>query len=334
MSKLRWQRGGLWQKIKGRKWIIALVIVVLALAPFAWHMNKLALAVGDYQVDKARNEIAWFNRYGGVLNRLPVVRDYTLWLRLVTADEQSLGSSLVQTLAQYRDDKHRFWLFLWEMKQGDLGQAQQVLVRISEPPRKNLGQAILALAQGETAQAKEALAAGPRGLSRGEEALWHLAWVEVAMRTGAHSKAVAELRAAEKLGPQNPAYLDTAYAHAIWSGDWAAAKKISQTIDAQTWRPLNRYYLVTNALLAIQRQDYPEVQNLLGKLNDQTGSDKYLDYIQGIFSLSQGDVAMGKAWLDKALQAGLDGQFKEDAARALSQIEERLAADKHLKVLD
>lgn len=324
-----------WRKMRGRKWVLVLAALLLsALAPFAWHMNKLALATGDYQVEEAKTEMNWFAQHGGVLNRLSVLRDQALWLRLVQGGDQGAGQSLDQILAQYQDNRHRFWLFLWEIKQGDLGKAKRELDQISEPSQRALGAGILALAAGEVDKAKEALNTSGRGLSRSEEALWHLTWVELAMNLEDGEKADTELKAAEKLGSQNPAYLDMAYAHALWSRKWAEAKRISQVIDAQAWRPVNRYYLVTKALLAVQLEDFSEVQKVLGRLQGQSGSAMYVDYIQGVFSLSQGDAAIGKARLEKALQSGLDGHFKEDATKALSQLEERLAADKSLRVLD
>lgn len=329
------KRGWKGQTLRGRRWaLIPVVLLLLVLVPYAWHLNKLALAARDYQLEQAKIELAWFNTYGGFLKQLPAIRDQALWIRLVQGEEQSAGGSLEQLLSQYHDDQHRFWLLLWEVKQGDLKRAEQDLTGLTNSPQKALGEGLVALAAGEVDRARKALATGSHGLSRGEQALWHLAWVQVAMNDGDREKSKAELAAAAKLGPENPAYLDMAFAEALWARNWAEAKSISQRIDAETWRPVNRVYLVTRGLLAVQLQDFAEVQAVLGKLQGLSGSGKYMDYIQGVFSLSQGDTAIGRARLQKALQAGLDGHFKEDATKALSQLEERLGAEKALKVLD
>lgn len=305
------------------------IIFMLSLGPFLWRMEQLRQAESVYDVPKVKDELQWWNEHGGLLNKLGLLKEANLWLEL------NVGSKdLESKLTMYKDEQHRFWLFLYNLKNGEMMEAQNVIDPMSKTPLGQLGQGLMSLAKGDAEESRRQLAEKEtnwKKLPLTEQTLRHLTLAQAAMILGDQLSAQAELEAAQNLEPNNPACLSVAFDVALGGGQWARALELCHSIVAQTWRPKTTLFETKRAVLAIHENNLQEVTNSLAALNELPGGEACIDYVKGIQALSKGQQQEGKNLLERALSSGLDGELKADAQKAAEQVADRQKADQLLR---
>jgi len=308
-----------------------MIIIVLIVGPFGWRIEQLGHAESVYDVQRVSEELQWLDGHGGLLNKLELIADARLWLGL------NIGSKdLESKLAMYQDEKHQFWLFLLNLQNGKITEAQNVLGPMGQTPLGQLGQGLISLSKGDAAESHRLLAGSGTDwgkLPRQEQTLRHLTLAQAAMIMGDQLSTQSELEAAQGLEPNNPACLSMAFDIAIEEGQWARALELSHSIVAQTWRPKTTLFETEKAVLAIHENYLQELSDSLAALKGLPRGDACISYVKGIQALDKGQLQEGRNLLESALKSGLDGGLKADAQKAVDQITERQKADKGLRLV-
>ncbi len=308
--------------------LLFLVIIMIIFTPFVWRMNQLRQAESGYDVQRVQEELQWWEVHGGLFNQLAIIRDASLWLELNVG-----GEDLEFKLAMYPDEKHQFWLFLLNLQTGKLTEAQNVLNLLDKTALRELGQGMLSMAEGEVEESSQILTEAEldwKTMSKHAQALRHLTLAHAALIMGDHQVTLTEFEAAQSLEPNNPACLAVAFDIALGEGQWAKAQELSQIIEAQTWYPKNTLFETKKAVLAIQENDMQELSNSLTALKELPQGDAYINYVNAVHVLSQGQLKEGKSLLERALTSGLEGRVKVDAQKSLDQVTTRQNADRSL----
>lgn len=331
-----WERGIVLLKRRKRnlrrRWttflLLFLTILMVSSSPFLWHLDRLRKAESVYDVQRVKEELHWWEGHGGLLNKLEMIRDASLWLELNVG-----GKDLESKLAMYPDEKHQFWLFLLNLQKGKMTEAQTVLNRLDKTPLGQLGQGLISMAKGEVEESSRLLAEAEldwKTLPKQAQALRSLTLAQVALIKGDHQGAQTELEAAQRLDPSNPACLAVAFNIAIGNEDWVKAQELSRIIVNQTWSPKNTLFETKRAVLAIRVNNLQELSDSLSALKELPRGDVCINYVNGIQALSKGQLQEGKSLLEQALKNGLDGGLKEDAQKSLDQVTARQNADRSL----
>ncbi len=319
----------------GRKTIFLLLLVSVFMflaGPLVWRIDQLRQAKSVYDVQKVQEGLLWLEKNAGILKKLEYISDIEMWQQL------NVGSEDIDEfkLASYQDEKHQYWLYVLYLQEGKLMEGQNVLDRMSDSSLKLLGKGLMAIATGDAGEARRLLSETEidwNTLSIQEQAIRHLALAQAAMILGDYESTNTELKTALQLDPNNPAYLSVAFDAAIYNEQWPKALELSQLIDAQTWRPLNTLYETKKAILAIHEGNTLVLSNSLASLEEFPQGDLYIDYVNGVHALEQGQLEEGKSLLEQALRNGLEGELKVDAQTALNQIVEREKADLNLRAV-
>ena len=305
------------------------IIFILSVGPFVWRTEQLRQAESVYDVQKVSEELHWLEVHGGLLNKLGLIIDARLWLEL------NVGSKdLESKLTMYQDEKHRFWLFLLNLQEGKMTEAQNTLELMGKTPLGQLGQGLISLSKGDAEESRRILAeleVDWTKLPRHEQALRHLTLAQAAMIMGDYLSTQSELEAAYDLEPNNPACLSVAFDIAIGEGQWEKALELSRSIVAQTWRPKTTLFETKRAMLAIRESNTKDLADSLASLKALPRGDACVNYVNGIQALSKGQLQEGKSLLERALKSGLDGEVKTDAQKALQQVKERQTVDQVLR---
>lgn len=162
------------------------------------------------------------------------------------------------------------------------------------------------------------------------QVLRHLTLAKAAMISSDQELTQTELDAAQQLEPNNPACLLMAFDKAIGEGRWAKAQELSRIIATQTWHSKNTLFETKRAALAIHENNVQELSDILHALEDLPQGDACIDYVNGLYALSQGQLQEGKALLERALNRGLEGSLKADAQKTLNQVTARQNTDRIL----
>ncbi|MHB8075262.1 tetratricopeptide repeat protein [Desulfosporosinus fructosivorans] len=308
--------------------ILILVIIMVASSPFIWRLERIRQAESVYDVQRVQEELQWWGAHGGLLNKLGMIKDASLWLDLNVG-----GENLESKLALYQDEKHQFWLFLLNLQKGKMTEAQDILPRLDQTPLGQLGQGLMLMSKGDVEESSQVLRQSEldwKSIPKHAQTLRHLTLAQAAIIMGDHQVAQTELEAAQRLEPKNPACLTVAFDLALGESQWDKAKELSQIIVAQTWYPKNTLFETKKAVLAIQENDIQELSNSLSVLKELPQGDAYIKYVNGVQALSKGQLQEGKALLQRALEIGLEGGLKVDAQKSLDQVTTRQNADKRL----
>lgn len=302
---------------------------MLIVGPFVWRIEQLRQAESVYDVQKVNEELQWLEGHGGLLNKLTLIRDAKLW------SELNVGSKdLEAKLTMYQDEKHRFWLFLLNLQDGKITEAQNVIGPMGNTPLGQLGQGLMSLSKGDAKESRrllEELEVDWEKMTKHEQTLRHLTLAQAAMIMGDHLSTQVELEAAQGLEPKNPACLSVAFDIASGEGQWAKALELSHSIVAQTWRSKTTLFETKRAVLAIRENNLQELSDSLASLKELPRGDAYINYVNGIQALHKGQLQEGESLLERALKSGLDGGVKVDAQKALEQVTERQKVDQVLR---
>lgn len=306
-------------------------IVIIIIGPILWHMERLRKADTDYNVQEVQVQLQWLDVHGGLFNRLGLIKDAKLRLEL------NVGSKdLELKLAEYQDEKHQFWLFLLNLQEGKLTEAQNVIGQFANTPLGQLGQGLISLSKGNADESRRLLADGEidwQSLPLKEQSLRHLILTQAAIMLGDDQLTRAEFRAAQQLEPNNPACLSVGFDVALAQGQSAKALELSHLIDAQTWRPKNSLFETKKAVLAFHENDLTGLSVSLSALKELHQGDACIYYVNAIQALGKGQLQEGKDLLERALKSGLDDGLKADAQRALEQVAARQKAEPLLQVV-
>jgi hypothetical protein len=308
---------------------ILILGLIIWLASFFWHTWKLSFYQRNYEFAKVETEIDWLRLHSGVLANHTVINDADTWLKLNLGQTKGLDEALITST----DKKHIFWRFLLEIKQNRLKEAGTVLHEITDKQYNLLGQGLLALASGKPQETIDLWKNNTDELvylSKSNQTLWHLAMAQAEIAMNEFDQAKKELQYAQKIEPKNPACLTIAFEIALKTRDWDQAVTISKMIEEHTYLK-NPVLLTERALLALQIQDSALLDSLLSELKLSTKGFNYVNYIKGMQALSQGDLGLGKSYLNDALKNGLDGIFKADAQQALAETKMRLNSEMGLR---
>ncbi len=308
-----------------------LAILMLTVGPFLWRLESLRHAESVYDVQKVKGELLWLEGHGGLLNNLELIQEAKLWLEL------NVGSKGLETkLVAYQDEKHRFWLFLIYLQEGKLTEAQNVINQLDKTPQGQLGQGLMSLAKGDAQETRRLLDETEmdwKTLSRQEQNLRCLTLAQAALIIGDNQSIHAELLRAQQLEPNNPACLSVEFDVAIGEGQWAKALELSDSIDAQTWRPKNALFETKKAVLAIHENNIQKLSESLTALKGLPQGDACINYVKGIEVIKKGELQEGKNLLERALKSGFEGGLKADTQKALQQVTERQKADQVLRAV-
>ena len=318
-----------WRRRQTMFLLLLLIILMVTASPFIWRMDSLRRAESIYDVPRVKEELQWWEVNGGLFNKLGMIKDASLWLELNIG-----GTNLESKLAVYQDEKHQFWLFLLNLQKGKMNEAQNVLNILAKTPLGQLGQGMLAMAQGDEEESSRLLAEAElnwKTMPKQAQALRHLTLAQAAMIRGDHQVAQTELEAAQRLEPNNPACLSVAFDIAIGEGQWAKAQELSRIIVTQTWRPKNTLFETKKAVLAIHENNMQELSDSLSALKELPKGDACINYVNGVHALSKGQLQEGKSLLERALKSGLEGGLKADAQKSLDQVTARQNADRILR---
>lgn len=311
--------------------LLLAIVLVFTVGPFVWRIEQLRHAKSVYDVQKVQMELLWLEKNAGLLNNLEIIRDTKLWLEL------NVGSKdLESKLASYRDEKHQFWLYVLYLQKGKIMNAQNILEEMDENSLKLLGKGLMSIAKGDAQQSRRLLTETEmdwKTLSIQEQATRYLTLAQAAMIMGDLQSTQTELKAAQQIDPNNPACLSVAFDVAIEEEQWTKALEFSQLIDAQTWRPRNILYETKKAILAIHEDNILGLSDSLASLKELPQGDVCINYVNGTHALEQGQLEEGKDLLEQALKNGLEGELKADAQKALTQVSDRLKADRNLRAV-
>jgi len=294
-------------------------------------MERIRQAKSNYDIRIVQEELLWLEKNAGLLNNLWFVRDTKLWLELNIG-----GKDLESKLVSYQDEKHQFWLYLHYLQEDKLTDAQNTLDKMSESSLKTFGKGLMLISKGDAQQAQRLLTETEmnwKKLSVEEQILGHLSLAQTALILEDRQAAQTELQAAQQLSPNNPAYLSMAFNMAIEEGQWAKAIELGRSIDAQTWRPLNALYETKKAILAIHVGNSQDFSDSLDSLKELPQGEAYINYVNGIQALEQGQLEKGRDLLAAALEKGLEGELKVDAQTALNQVIDRQKAELKLRAV-
>lgn len=308
--------------------LFLLILTVLA-SPFIWRLDRIRQAEGVYDVQRVQEELQWWEAHGGLLNRLGMIKDASLWSELNVG-----GENLESKLAMYQDEKHQFWLFLLNLQKGKMTEAQTVLNGLDKTPLGQLGQGLVAMAKGDVEESSQLLAEAEldwKTIPKQAQVLRHLALAQAGLIMGDHQVSQSELEAAQRLEPNNPACLSMAFDLAVEEEQWAKAQELSQIISTQTWYPKNALFETKKAVLAIQLNDTQELSNSLATLKELPQGDACINYVKGVHALSKGQLQEGQSLLERALKSGLEGGLKADAQKSLDQVTLRQKVDQKLR---
>lgn len=294
-------------------------------------MERLRKADTDYNIQEVQVQLQWLDVHGSLFNRLEVIKDAKLRLELNVG-----GKDLELKLAEYQDEKHQFWLFLLNLQEGKLTEAQNVIDQFANTPLGQLGQGLMSLSKGNADESRRLLAEEEidwKSLPFKEQSLRHLTLAQAAMMLGDDQSIHSELRAAQQLEPNNPTCLSVEFDVAIAQGQWAKALELSHLIDAQTWRPKNILFETKKAVLAIHENNLTGLSVSLAALKVLPQGEACIFYVNAIQALDKGQFQEGKDLMEHALKNGLDGGLKADAQKALEQVAARQKADPLLRVV-
>ena len=309
--------------------LLLAIVFIFTAGPFVWRVEQIIHAKSVYDVQMVKEELLWLEKNAGFINNLEIIKDTKLWLELNVG-----GKDLESKLATYKDNKHQFWLYLLNLQEGNDITAQNILDKLNESSLKLLGKGLMLLAKGDAQQARLLLTnLNWEKLSNEEKTLGHLSLAKAAMNLGDYQYAQTELKAAQQINRHNPACLSIAFDLAIEEEQWTKAAELSQSIDAQSWRSRNTIYETKKAILAIIEGNEPRLSDSLATLEELPEGEVYIQYVNGIQALEQGQLEEGKYLLTGALKKGLNGELKVDAQKALDQVIDRQRADVNLRAI-
>lgn len=309
--------------------LLLAIVFIFTAGPFVWRVEQIIHAKSVYDVQMVKEELLWLEKNAGFINNLEIIKDTKLWLELNVG-----GKDLESKLATYKDNKHQFWLYLLNLQEGNDITAQNILDKLNESSLKLLGKGLMLLAKGDAQQARLLLTnLNWEKLSNEEKTLGHLSLAKAAMNLGDYQYAQTELKAAQQINRHNPACLSIAFDLAIEEEQWTKAAELSQSIDAQSWRSRNTIYETKKAILAITEGNEPRLSDSLATLEELPEGEVYIQYVNGIQALEQGQLEEGKYLLTGALKKGLNGELKVDAQKALDQVIDRQRADVNLRAI-
>ncbi|MGC7872373.1 hypothetical protein ACPUYX_12695 [Desulfosporosinus sp. SYSU MS00001] len=321
----------LWCRCRRSRVIVVIIVLTILVIPPLWKIGRMKQAMDNYDVLGLRSELNSPGVFGKFLFSLGFVQDAKLWLALNLNNQD-----IIAQLSRYNDDKHLFWLFLYDLQQGNNVEAENIMTRIGNPTQKDLAQSVWELAKGNFEGTQVLLSERTRDWSaipRQERVLRHLALAQASLNRDDFVTAHEELTVVRNLQPFNPAVQSIEFNLALQEEQWSRAYEAGKSIQNQTWRAETTLFETEMALLALRVNHQEGFAKSLYALKRLPHGEAVVNYLKGIQALGQGRTQEGHNFLKIALQGDLEGSVKADALQALQQATKRQEVDPLLKSL-
>ena len=296
--------------------------------PVIGHVKEVRSALDRYDIEAVDTELAWIGDNASWLKKVPMIRDGEIWLKL----NQGAYDDLEGDLAQFEDDKHRFWLFQAHLLMDQENKAQLDIQTLQSSSLRALAEGLLLAKEGNDQKASDKIrTATDSELNHDEKVLKYISLARIEMSLGDLDRAQEAWKRANELSSDYPLVVETEYDLALTSGQWGRAKELSLRLEEISGDP-NRLQvlLIKKALLALtvgERQIYQETLEELGTLKD---GEAYLNYLSGTELYEQGNFKEAEKNFQNSLNRGLPNPIRRDAEKALAQAKERIQAENAL----
>lgn len=316
------------RKRKSRK-IVFLLIFILAIlfAQPAWHIFQLRSAQDRFDLSQVNTELTWLKLKSPWLNKIPLIRDSAIWLDLNQGKDLSDQDILIQ-----QDDKHRFWLMQVKLQKNKIDEASQVLAGVSSASIQNLGQGLIDLVQEKYDVSYQKLnAVSDLKLSKEEKILKALALSHCCLSQGNEAEALKEWDKAHNMAPQHPLVLEEEFDLALIHTDWQKAEQLVSQLELLPGNASNLNFQTKKALLCLALGKTTQWEDILQNLNETSEGKPYQSYLLGIKLYQAGDWKTSQVKFKEALTGQISAAVRQDANKALEQVNERLNAEAQLQ---
>lgn len=323
-------------RVKGRKkqirvsrvlFIGVILFVILGLLgnlSLIRHLKEFRTAIDRYDTRSLAKELLWINQNASWLKKIPMVRDGELWLNLNQGQFENLDSQL----AEFSDDKHRFWLFQVHLAVGQDSEAQQDIEGLQSMSLRALAKGLMEARLGNFKEGVEQVHLSiDSDLGRDEQVLKNITLARLEMSLGNLDKAQEAWEVAEALSPMNPLISETEYDLALASGQWGRAKTIVAKLEEVPGYDQSPDFLIKRALLALTLGERQIWEQTIEKLSNIKNGNIYTDYLLGIEYYELGQFKQAAQSLESSMAGELPAAIYQDAKKAWEQATERIKAE-------
>lgn len=288
------------------------------------HIKEFRMAIDRYDVRVLTEEISWIEKNASWLKKIPLIRDGEFWLKLNQGQFEDLESQL----AQFSDDKHRFWSFQLHLALSQEGKAQEDIEGFKSSAYRDLAQGLINVKRGNYEKGNEQVrSATDSELSRDEQVLKNISIARIEMSLQDLEKAQKAWERAEALSPLNPLVIEAEYDLALASGQWGRAQEIFPKLEALPGYEERPDFLIKKALLALTMGERQLWEQTMEKLSSLKNGEAYRDYLLGIEYYEQGEFKQAAEYFQSSMKGSLPTIIHQDAEKAWAQSKERVEAD-------
>lgn len=302
-----------------------LILTILTAQP-AWHIFQLRSAQDRFDLSRVNTELTWFKHKAPLSNKIPLIRDSAIWLDLNQGKDLSDQDILIK-----QDDKHRFWLLQVKLQKNNIDEANQVLAEVSSASIQNLGQGLIDLVQGKYDVSSQKLnAVSDLKLTKEEKVLKALALSRCWLSQGNEPEAQKEWDKAHNMAPKHPSVVEEEFDLALIHADWAKAEQLVSQLELLPRFENDFNFKIKKALLYLSTGKNTQWEAILQNLNKTPEGKPYQSYLQGIKYYQAGDWKTSRVKFKEALTGQTSAAVRQDAQKALEQVNERLSAEAQL----
>ena len=306
---------------------LVIIILTILLALPGWHILKLRSAQDRFDLLQVNTELSWFERKAPWLKKVPLIRDSALWLALNQGEDLSDQDVLIQ-----QDDKHRLWLIQVKLQKNKIVEANQVLTAVSSASIQNLGQALIDLVQEKyDASSQKLNAIADSKLTKEEKVLKMLALSRCWMGQENEAEAQKEWDKAHNIAPTHPLVLKAEFDLALMHSDWQKAEQLISQLELLPGYAHNSEFQTKKALLYLTLGENSQWENILNNLDQTPEGKPYKAYLLGVKNYQTENWKLSQANLKEALTGQISSAVRQDAEKALEQVNERLNAEAQLQ---
>ncbi len=311
--------------------VVTLILLFMGLIlnfPVLGHIKEVRSALDRYDVEGLSGELAWISENASWLKKVPLIRDGEIWLELNQGEYKDLEARLTQ----FKDDKHRFWLFQAHLLMEQENKAQQDISALQSSSLHALAEGILLAQQGDEQKASVTLQASKDSeLNQEAKVLKYISLARLEMSRGDLDRAQEAWKRASEVSSNYPLVIETEYDLALVSGQWGKAKELSLQLEKFPRSSSQAdVFRIKKALLALTVGERQVYQQILEELGTRENGVAYVDYLSGIELYGQGKFKEAAENFQNSLDRGLTNPIRSDAESALTQAKERTQAESAL----
>lgn len=304
-----------------------IITLTILLAVPGWHILKLRSAQDRFDLLQVDTELSWFELKAPWFKKIPLIRDSVLWLALNQGEDLSDQDIMIQ-----QDDKHRLWLIQVKLQKNKIPEANQVLSTVSSASIQNLGQALIDLVQGKYDVSSQKLnAIMDSKLTKEEKVLKILALSRCWLGQGNGAEAQKEWDKAHNIAPAHPLVIKEEFDLALMHSDWKKAEQLISQLEVLPGYAHNPEFQTKKALLYLTLEENSQWEAILNNFNQTPDGKPYKAYLLGVKNYQAGDWKLSQANLKEALTGQISSAVRQDAEKALEQVNERLDAEAQLQ---